>query len=220
MSEHVNGIELPKAQVHGAKETVERRTPYNVVFVLGPPGSGKGTQCQRISKNFGFKHLSAGDLLRAERERKGSTFGDLIDMHIRNGSIVPVEITCKLLENAMEAQPDAIGFLVDGFPRNQDNLDGWQREMSDKVKVHFVLYLTAPLTICVDRCLNRGQNRTDDNQESMQKRITTYNNQTLPIINHYAAINLVREILGTAEPDQVYASVEQVFKEAGFQQVE
>jgi len=158
--------------------------------------------------------------LRAERERKGSDFGDLIDMHIRNGSIVPVEITCKLLENAMEAQPDAIGFLVDGFPRNQDNLDGWQREMGNKVNVHFVLYLSAPLSICVERCLNRGQNRTDDNEESMQKRITTYNNQTLPIIQHYAAKNLVREIISTAPPNQVYASVEKVFKDAGFQKLE
>uniref|UniRef100_A0A915D8H5 UMP-CMP kinase n=1 Tax=Ditylenchus dipsaci TaxID=166011 RepID=A0A915D8H5_9BILA len=186
----------------------EQKKLYDVVFVLGPPGSGKGTQCQRIEKGFGFVHLSAGDLLRAERERKGSEFGELIDTHIRNGSIVPVEITCKLLENAMEAEKEAIGFLVDGFPRNQDNLDGWQKEMHDKVNVHFVLYLSAPLDICVDRCLNRGQNRTDDNQESMQKRITTYNNQTLPIIKHYAAKHMVHEICSTKSPDEVYGAVE------------
>ncbi|VDO29033.1 unnamed protein product [Heligmosomoides polygyrus] len=75
------------------------RKLYNVVFVLGPPGSGKGTQCLKIQENLGFVHLSAGDLLRAERQRQGSQFGQLIENHITNGTIVPVEITCKLLEN-------------------------------------------------------------------------------------------------------------------------
>lgn len=64
----------------------------------------------------------------------------------------------------MLANNDAIGYLIDGFPRNQDNLDGWKREMTGKVKEHFVLYLTAPLDVCVSRCLHRGQGRTDDNE--------------------------------------------------------
>ena len=64
----------------------------------------------------------------------------------------------------MLACENAPGFLIDGFPRNQNNLEGWQREMGDKVKVHFVLYLSAPLNICSERCLNRRQGRTDDNE--------------------------------------------------------
>ena len=71
----------------------------NVLFVLGGPGAGKGTQCTRIVQNFGYVHLSAGDLLRAERQRPGSKVGEQIEDHIRKGSIVPVEITCTLLEN-------------------------------------------------------------------------------------------------------------------------
>lgn len=209
---------------NGLLETVQLTTTnekhhtrvYDVVFVLGPPGSGKGTQCARIEKGFGFIHLSAGDLLREERQRKGSAFGDLIDFHIRNGTIVPVEITCKLIENAMLAQENAQGFLIDGFPRNQNNLEGWQREMGDKVKMHFVLYLSAPLNICSERCLSRGQGRTDDNEESMKKRIITYNNQTLPIIQYYAAQNLVREIDSTEKADEVYKSVKRAFESAGF----
>lgn len=73
----------------------------NIIFVLGAPGSGKGTVCSRIVETFGYVHLSAGDLLREERNRKGSEFGELIETYIRNGQIVPVEITCSLLENAM-----------------------------------------------------------------------------------------------------------------------
>jgi UMP-CMP kinase len=187
---------------------------YNVVFVLGPPGSGKGTQCARIEKEFDYVHLSAGDLLRTERQRKESEFGELIESHIRNGTIVPVHITCKLLENAMTSKGNVNGFLIDGFPRNQDNVDGWEREMNPKVKLHFVLYLNAPVDICVERCVQRGQGRTDDNRESLAKRIVTYNNQTLPIIKHYAELNLVHEIDASKDPDEVYGLIQQLFKKA------
>lgn len=200
------------------KSAFERQQKYKVIFVLGPPGSGKGTQCQRIQKHFGFVHLSAGDLLREERQRKGSQFGDLIERHIREGTIVPVEITCKLIENAMLAHSHtgaAAGFLVDGFPRNKDNLDGWQCEMATKADVLFVLVLHAPLEVCVKRCLNRGQGRADDNEESMRKRIVTYNEHTLPIINHYAGLNLVKEVDSTQSADEVFSDVQSLFKKSG-----
>jgi len=187
---------------------------FDVVFVLGPPGGGKGTQCSRIEKGLGFVHLSAGDLLRAERTRPGSEFGEQIERHIRNGSIVPVQITCSLLENAMNANLGARGYLIDGFPRNQDNLDGWALQMDGKVKVHFVLYLNAPIDVCVARCLGRGltSGRVDDNEESIRKRIVTYNTETLPIIEHYANLKLVQEIDGSKSADEVYKDVEAVFQ--------
>lgn len=104
----------------------------------------------------------------------------------------------------MMAAGDATGFLVDGFPRNQDNLDGWTREMSDKTRVHFVLYLSCPLNECINRCLCRGQGRTDDNEESLRKRIVTYNSHTFPIIQHYEKLDMVREIVAeTKSVDEV-----------------
>ncbi|CAD5210858.1 unnamed protein product [Bursaphelenchus okinawaensis] len=209
---------LQHSKLAARKMSTESTGPrkHNVVFVLGPPGSGKGTQCAKIQQNFGFVHLSAGDLLRAERKREGSEFGELIETHIKNGSIVPVEITCKLIENAMLASGDAQGFLVDGFPRNKNNLEGWQKEMNDKTKVHFVLYLAAPLDVCVGRCLGRSEGRVDDNEETMQKRIVTYNEQTMPIIDYYRGLGLVRQISSEPGPDEVFVSVEKVFTEAGF----
>lgn len=72
-----------------------------VVFVLGAPGSGKGTQCEKIVNKYGYVHLSAGDLLREERTREGSQYGEMIETRIREGKIVPVAVTCSLLENAM-----------------------------------------------------------------------------------------------------------------------
>jgi len=192
---------------------------HNVVFVLGLPGSGKGTQCGLINQEFGFIHLSAGELLREEMRNPESGVGQLITTHMTNGTIVPVEITCKLLENAMLACGDAPGFLIDGFPRNQDNLDGWQREMNDKVKVNFVLNLTAPVDVCTKRCLSRAGNRLDDNEESLKKRFVNHNEITLPIVEHYKKLGLLREIDSLGTPDEVLKQITNVFTDAGFQQL-
>uniref|UniRef100_H2LI96 Cytidylate kinase n=1 Tax=Oryzias latipes TaxID=8090 RepID=H2LI96_ORYLA len=115
-----------------------------VVFVLGGPGAGKGTQCSRIVENYSYTHLSAGDLLREERAREGSEFGQLIDNYIKEGQIVPVQITINLLRKAMEdtmqKDENKFRFLIDGFPRNEDNLQGWNTVMDGKADVKFVLF--------------------------------------------------------------------------------
>jgi UMP-CMP kinase len=88
-----------------------------VLFVLGGPGAGKGTQCERLVKDYGFKHLSAGDLLREEQDRPGSQFGELIKTYIKEGQIVPMEVTIQLLENAITAtikEENNHKFLIDG----------------------------------------------------------------------------------------------------------
>lgn len=185
-----------------------------VVFVLGGPGAGKGTQCANIVKEFGFVHLSAGDLLREERSKPGTKYGELIEEHIRNGTIVPVEITCKLLERAMQ-QSNSNKFLIDGFPRNQDNLDGWNREMSDKVDLLFVLFFDCSQETCVERCLKRGaagSGRSDDNMESLKKRIQTFINDSLPIIEYYKEKDLVRRVEASKAPEDVFEEVKQIFK--------
>ena len=87
----------------------------SVIFVLGGPGSGKGTQCANLVRDYGFTHLSAGDLLRAEQDREGSEFGQLIKDYIREGNIVPMEVTVQLLENAMtDVNKGEARFLIDG----------------------------------------------------------------------------------------------------------
>ncbi|XP_023342909.1 UMP-CMP kinase isoform X2 [Eurytemora carolleeae] len=197
---------LVPAAVRSVQEsfhTLQARTSVmgkpNVIFVLGGPGAGKGTQCARIVESFGYVHLSAGDLLRAERIAPGSEFGELIEHHITNGTIVPVEITCSLLERAM-TKSEKNDFLIDGFPRNEDNLTGWNKQMGEK-------------DICTARCLARGaagSGRTDDNEESLRKRFVTYETATMPIIRHYEAMNLVSQIDASRSPDECYAEVEEI----------
>ncbi|XP_054741367.1 UMP-CMP kinase [Anastrepha obliqua] len=221
-----------KSIVHLIKNTIthssstkisQHRMPQEqkpqIVFVLGGPGAGKGTQCSKIVERYQFVHLSAGDLLREERAREGSEFGTLIEDYIRNGKIVPVEVTCSLLEKAMQ-NSGKHRFLIDGFPRNQDNLDGWTRQMADKVDFQFVLFFNCSEDKCVERCLSRGQSgsgRSDDNLESLKKRIQTYNNDSLPIIKHFEKLGQVMQIDASPSAEEVFKHVEEVFAAKGFQ---
>ncbi|XP_043989042.1 UMP-CMP kinase [Gambusia affinis] len=192
-----------------------------VIFVLGGPGAGKGTQCSKIVEAYNYTHLSAGDLLRAERGREGSEFGQLIDNYIKEGKIVPVEITISLLRQSMEEtmtkDQTKSYFLIDGFPRNEDNLQGWNRVMDGKADVKFVLFFDCSNEVCIDRCLERGKSsgRTDDNRESLEKRIQTYLNSTRPIIEQYQKHGKVRTIDASRSVDQVFADVKAILdKEA------
>jgi UMP-CMP kinase len=108
----------------------QKRTKPLVVFVLGGPGSGKGTQCTRIVSEFGFVHLSAGDLLR-EEVVSGSKNGGMIATMIKNGEIVPSVVTVNLLKNAIE-KSGKDRFLVDGFPRNEENNASWEENVCEK----------------------------------------------------------------------------------------
>jgi len=132
----------PRPQGPGAAAAAGAAAPGHVplpkpqvLFVLGGPGAGKGTQCARLVQEFGFVHLSAGDLLREERD-SGSPDGEMIERNIREGKIVPVVVTVKLIQKAMaRAAPQGGGkFLIDGFPRSHENLAGWQEVVGDKVR--------------------------------------------------------------------------------------
>ncbi|XP_060783919.1 UMP-CMP kinase [Neoarius graeffei] len=192
-----------------------------VVFVLGGPGAGKGTQCAKIVENYSYTHLSAGDLLREERSRTGSEFGQLIDSYIKEGKIVPVEITINLLKKAMEEtmkkDENKCRFLIDGFPRNEDNLQGWMKVMDNKADVKFVLFFDCSNEVCVSRCLERGKSsgRTDDNKESLEKRIQTYLQSTRPIIEQYEKQGKVRTINASRTVNEVFTDVKSVFDREG-----
>lgn len=192
-----------------------------VVFVLGGPGAGKGTQCSNIVENYNYTHLSAGDLLRAERAREGSEFGQLIASYIKEGRIVPVEITINLLRKAME---ETMGkdeakyrFLIDGFPRNEDNLQGWNTVMEGKADIKFVLFFDCGEEVCINRCLERGKSsgRTDDNRESLEKRIQTYLQSTRPIIKLYEKEGKVRTVDASRSVDEVFADVKAILDKEG-----
>ncbi|XP_063721057.1 UMP-CMP kinase-like [Symsagittifera roscoffensis] len=192
--------------------------PLNVVFVLGKPGSGKGTQCEKVINEFSrCRHLSAGDLLREKRKENDET-SELIENCIKEGKIVPVAITISLLQKAMEKQQslvnssDRLLFLIDGFPRNKDNYDGWNKQMDKVARVHGVLFFNISDEVATDRCLKRGaggSGRSDDNVESIKKRLNTYVD-TQNVIEEYRKENLVSEFKGEDTVEDIFKKVHEL----------
>jgi len=199
-------------------------TKVTVIFVLGGPGAGKGTQCARLVEDFDFCHLSAGDLLRAEQHRNGSQYGQLIQTCIREGTIVPMHVTIALLQNAMteEIKKNKAGegwqngrsrFLIDGFPRKMD-----QAEEFDKTVClsSVVLFFDTTEEVMLKRLLVRGQTskREDDNVDIIKKRFTTYKSDTMPVIEHYRKLGKVALVDSTGSVEDVHKFASKVVRDA------
>lgn len=154
-------------------------------------------------------HLSAGELLRKERT-SGSSDGELIESFIRNGNIVPVHITLSLLKKAIESSSASTSrFLVDGFPRNADNLNGWEQTMSSICEVESMIFLDCGESELERRLLSRGMTsgRSDDNLEAARKRFVTFKEITMPVVAHFEALNKLRRVSGEGSIDEVYAAM-------------
>jgi len=104
-----------------------------------------------------------------------------------------------------ESNGEKSAFLIDGFPRNQENLDGWQAAMGEKTDVRFVLLLSCPLSVCEERIMDRAKTsgRVDDNIESLRKRFKVFEEQTQPVIEHYRRISKLKEVDATTPADNV-----------------
>jgi adenylate kinase family enzyme len=166
----------------------------DIVFVLGGPGTGKGTVCAKLSQEFSMPHLSMGDLLRAEVKR-GSELGARIHAIIDGGNIVPAAITVELLlaaiarerSEATAANKPIRGVLVDGFPRSMEQVGAWEDGVGG---FGFVLYLACKdEEVLVRRMLKRGESgeseRTDDDEPTIRKRLAVNREQCEPCVEHY-----------------------------------
>lgn len=193
-----------------------------VIFFLGGPGSGKGTQSANLVKDYGFVHLSAGDLLRAEQLREGSQYGAMIKNYITEGKIVPMEVTVNLLSNAMreslDNHPPAPGtkarFLIDGFPRKLDQAVFFETTVCPS---ELVLFLDCPESVMEARLLKRGETsgRDDDNAESIRKRFRTFVETSMPVVDDFEAKGKVVKIQATASVEEVYKQVKEGIEERG-----
>ena len=184
-----------------------------VIFVLGPPGSGKGTQCKKIAEKFSYLHLSAGELLRNEMKDESSEHGKLIrDILKDGGKIVPTKITLKLLEKAIkESGNDRV--MVDGFPRNQENFEVWNEQMTDKTNLEFVLFLKCSQQTCTDRILERSKTsgRSDDNIDTLKKRFNAYVELTMPVVEFYQKSGKLKTVDANEGVEQVFSEVCKLF---------
>lgn len=204
------------------KSAIEPKAPafpdnkISVIFVLGGPGAGKGTQCAKLVNEKGFVHLSAGDLLRAEQAREGSKYGELIATYIKEGNIVPQEVTIALLQQAITESYEKgnTKFLVDGFPRKMDQALTFEEQIA---KSAFTLFFECPENVMLERLLERGKTsgRADDNVESIKKRFRTFIDTSMPVVDYFDKQNKVVKVRCDHPVDQVYGEVLDALKSKG-----
>ncbi|KAL6861401.1 hypothetical protein ACP4OV_017101 [Aristida adscensionis] len=184
-----------------------------VVFVIGGPGSGKGTQCAKIVNHFGFTHLSAGDLLRKEA-KSDTEQGVMIKNIMHEGKLVPPDIIVRLLLKAMlESGNDR--FLIDGFPRNEDNRRAYENII--KIEPEFVLFIDCSKEEMERRILNRNQGRDDDNIDTIRKRFEVFQESTLPVIQYYEKRGKLKRVDGSKSADAVFEDVKAIFAHLNLQ---
>ncbi|XP_004307819.1 PREDICTED: adenylate kinase-like [Fragaria vesca subsp. vesca] len=186
--------------------TPSKAAPF-ITFVLGGPGSGKGTQCAKIVEAFGFTHVSAGDLLRREIA-SNSAYGSVILATIREGKIVPSQVTVQLILKEMEAS-DNCKFLIDGFPRSEENRKAFEHVIGAEPDV--VLFFDCPEQEMVKRVLNRNQGRIDDNIETIKKRLEVFDELNWPIVNYYTQRGKLHRINAVGTVDEIFEKVRPIF---------
>jgi adenylate kinase len=212
------------------------------LILLGPPGAGKGTQAVRLSKAFGLRHLSSGDLLRAER-KKGSELGLKVAGCMDSGVLVPDDIIIAVILAQLPAPDEGSGFLLDGFPRTLSQAESLDAALEVAGRqVDLVLALQVPdepiveritgRRICpacgsvyhvrhqppaqdgiCDRDGSRLIHRKDDTQEVVRTRLSAYHAQTEPLEAYYRRRNILADVDGTPEVDAVASRLQQIVRD-------
>jgi adenylate kinase len=179
---------------------------FNIIL-FGPPGSGKGTQSAQLVEKYGLIHLSTGDLLRSEISRK-TVLGLEAKTIVDRGELVPDAVVVGMIASAVDNNPQAKGFLFDGFPRTvaqSEALDGLLREKNTSIGV--VLAMEVGEEELVKRLLNRGlsSGRSDDNSEEViRARIVEYHKKTSVVADYYRKFNKVVEIKGEGAVEEIF----------------
>lgn len=180
---------------------------FNLIL-FGPPGSGKGTQSEKIVEKYGLVHLSTGDLLRRERKLK-TPLGIEAQQFIDKGQLVPDEVVIGMISTELDNNADAKGFLFDGFPRTVAQAEALDQLLQEKgSSIATVLFLEVDEEELIKRLINRGKTsgRTDDADESIQRRRQeVYKNETLPVAEHYGSQNKVVRVDGMGEIEEVFS---------------
>jgi adenylate kinase len=178
-------------------------------LILGPQGSGKGTQAARIASEYGIPHVATGDMFRAAITA-GTSLGQEVEPILASGALVPDELTIRLIRERLSQEDAREGFVLDGFPRNTaqaEALDDLLEELDRPLDV--VLDLQVPDDICMERLLGRAEEegRTDDSPEVIAKRLEIFHRETKPLIGYYLPRGIVVGIHGERSRDEVWTEI-------------
>ena len=179
---------------------------FNLIL-FGPPGSGKGTQSEKLIVRYGLKHLSTGDLLRSEISRQ-TALGMEAKNFMDKGQLVPDEVVIGMISSALDENPDASGFLFDGFPRTSAQAEALDRLLDlKKTSIGVMLALDVTEEELVKRLLKRGETsgRTDDNNEQViRARITEYRDKTEAVADYYRQFDKVVMVKGEGTINEIF----------------
>jgi adenylate kinase len=182
---------------------------FNLIL-FGPPGSGKGTQSEKLIAKYGLKHLSTGDLLRSEIAAKTS-LGMEAKKLMDQGQLVPDAVVIGMISSALEANPDARGFLFDGFPRTVAQAEALDKLLSQHgTGINEFISLIVTEDELVKRLLNRGltSGRSDDtNEDIIRARITEYRNKTSIVADYYKQFNKYVELQGVGSVNEIFEAL-------------
>jgi len=182
------------------------------ILLLGPQGSGKGTQAKLIAADHGIPHVATGDMFRAAIA-EGSELGRKVEPILAAGELVPDELTIALIRERLEADDARDGFVLDGFPRNlaqAEALDAMLAEIERPLDV--ILYFDLPEEVAVERMLRRGEleHRGDDTPDAIARRLELYREHTLPVVEHHRTRGKLVQLHADRPIEQVHAEVQQV----------
>ena len=179
------------------------------IVIFGAPGSGKGTQSERIVEKYGINHISTGDVLRAEI-KNGTELGKTAKGYIDQGQLIPDELMIDILASVFDSFKDSKGVIFDGFPRTIAQAEALKKMLAERGQdVSVMLDLEVPEDELMVRLIKRGKDsgRADDNEETIKKRLHVYHSQTSPLIDWYKNKKKYQHINGLGTMDGIFADI-------------
>ena len=179
------------------------------IVIFGAPGSGKGTQSERIVEKYGINHISTGDVLRAEI-KNGTELGKTAKGYIDQGQLIPDELMIDNLASVFDSFKDSKGVIFDGFPRTIAQAEALKKMLAERGQdVSVMVDLEVPEDELMVRLIKRGKDsgRADDNEETIKKRLHVYHSQTAPLIDWYKNEKKYQHINGLGTMDGIFADI-------------
>ena len=179
------------------------------IVMFGAPGSGKGTQSERIVEKYGINHISTGDVLRAEI-KNGTELGKTAKGYIDQGQLIPDELMIDILASVFDSFKDSKGVIFDGFPRTIAQAEALKKMLAERGQdVSVMVDLDVPEEELMVRLIKRGKDsgRADDNEETIKKRLHVYHSQTAPLIDWYKNEKKYQHINGLGTMEGIFAEI-------------
>lgn len=179
------------------------------IVIFGAPGSGKGTQSEKITEKYGIRHISTGDVLR-EEIKNGTELGETAKRYIDEGQLLPDELIIDILASVLDSMKGHNGVIFDGFPRTIPQAEALKKLLQDRGQdITAMLDLDVPEEELITRLLKRGQEsgRADDNMETIKKRLDVYKSQTFPLIEFYKKEGKYNHIKGVGALDDIFRDI-------------